>query len=145
MGAVSTVLRILSDFGEAAGWLIAAVVLFVYGRRIVHDNDRAHAAITENVQQVEKKIDVVETKLEKKIDAVETKLEKKIGAVETKLEKKIDALDRKIDAVETKLEKKIDAVETKLERKIDTVETKIDALAKDVAFIAGRLTEKEGP
>ena len=134
MGAVSTVLRILSDFGEAAGWLIAAVVLFVYGRRIVHDNDRAHAAITENVQQVEKKIDVVETKLEKKIDAVETKLEKKI-----------DALDRKIDAVETKLEKKIDTVETKLERKIDTVETKIDALAKDVAFIAGRLTEKEGP
>ena len=133
MGAVSTVLRILSDFGEAAGWLIAAVVLFVYGRRIVHDNDRAHAAITENVRQVDAKIDVVETKLEKKIDAVETKLEKKI-----------DALDRKIDAVETKLEKKIDAVETKLERKIDAVETKIDALAKDVAFIAGRLTEKEG-
>ena len=70
MGIASTVLRILSDFGDAAGWLIAAVVLFAYGRRIIRENEKAHAAITENVQELDQKIDTVATTLGAKIDAV---------------------------------------------------------------------------
>ena len=70
MGIASTVLRILSDFGDAAGWLIAAVVLFAYGRRIIRENEKAHATITENVQELDQKIDAVATTLGAKIDAV---------------------------------------------------------------------------
>ena len=71
MGAASTVLRILSDFGDAAGWLIAAVVLFAYGRRIIQGNEKAHAAITENVQENGRQI----AALDKKIDTVEAKID----------------------------------------------------------------------
>ena len=70
MGIASTVLRVLSDFGDAAGWLIAAVVLFAYGRRIIRENEKAHATITENVQELDQKIDAVATTLGAKIDAV---------------------------------------------------------------------------
>ena len=84
MGIASTVLRILSDFGDAAGWLIAAVVLFAYGRRIIRENEKAHAAITENVQENRRQI---------------TDLDKKIDTVATTLDQKIDAVGLKIDAV----------------------------------------------
>ena len=57
MGSVASVLRVLSDFGEAAGWLIAAFVLFACARRILRENEAAHAAITENVQENRKRID----------------------------------------------------------------------------------------
>ena len=46
----------LSDFGDAAGWLIAAFVLFAYGRRILQENKKAHAAITENVKENRERI-----------------------------------------------------------------------------------------
>ena len=49
MAVLSSVLRVLSDFGDAAGWLIAALVLFAYGRRIIQENEKAHAAITESI------------------------------------------------------------------------------------------------
>ncbi len=77
MGIASTVLRILSDFGDAAGWLIAAVVLFAYGRRIIRENEKAHAAITENVQENRRQI----ADLDKKIDTVAAELGAKIDAV----------------------------------------------------------------
>jgi phage host-nuclease inhibitor protein Gam len=89
------VLRILSDFGDAAGWLIAAVVLFAYGRRIIRENEKAHAAITENVQENRRQI----TDLDQKIDTVATTLDQKIDAVGLKLDQKIDAVGLKIDAV----------------------------------------------
>ena len=54
---MASVLRVLSDFGDAAGWLIAALVLFGYGRRILGENERAHAAITENVKENRKRLD----------------------------------------------------------------------------------------
>ena len=54
---IVNVLRGLSDFGDAAGWLIAAIVLIAYGRRILQENKEAHAAITTNVQENRKLID----------------------------------------------------------------------------------------
>ena len=57
MGSVASVLRVLSDFGEAAGWLIAAFVVFAQGRRILRENEAAHAAIIEDVQENRKRID----------------------------------------------------------------------------------------
>ena len=59
-------LRVLSDFGDATGWLIAALVVFAYGRRIVKENERAHAAITENVKENRNRID----ENRKRIDAL---------------------------------------------------------------------------
>ena len=59
MAAVTSVLRTLSDFGDAAGWLIAALVLFAYGRRIIQENEKAHAAITENVKENRERIDAL--------------------------------------------------------------------------------------
>ncbi|MCY3845762.1 MAG: hypothetical protein OXH69_19725 [Acidobacteria bacterium] len=52
MGSVASVLRVLSDFGAAAGWLIAALVLLAYGRRILKENEAAHAANTEKVAAI---------------------------------------------------------------------------------------------
>ena len=95
MGIASTVLRILSDFGDAAGWLIAAVVLFAYGRRIIRENDKAHAAITENVQENRRQI----ADLDQKIDTVATRLDQKIDTVAATLDKKIDGLGLKIDSI----------------------------------------------
>lgn len=57
MGSVGSVLRVLSDFGDAAGWLIAALVLLACGRRILKENEAAHNAITENVQENRKRLD----------------------------------------------------------------------------------------
>ena len=117
MGIASTVLRILSDFGDAAGWLIAAVVLFAYGRRIIRENEKAHAAITENVQENRRQI--------------------------ADMGRKIDTVDKKIDTVATTLDRKIDTVATTLDQKIDAVGLKIDAVAKDVSFLAGRQAERD--
>ena len=57
MGSVASVLRVLSDFGDAAGWLIGAFVLLAYGRRILKENEAAHGAITENVRENRKRLD----------------------------------------------------------------------------------------
>ena len=77
MGIVSSVLRVLSDFGDAAGWLIAALVLFAYGRRIIQENEKAHAAITENVKENRRQI----AALDAKIDGVAQALGAKIDAI----------------------------------------------------------------
>ena len=77
-------LRVLIDFGDAAGWLIAALVLFAYGRRIIQENEKAHAAITQNVKENRRQIAALDTK--------------------------IDTVDRKIDTVAQALGAKIDAV-----------------------------------
>ena len=66
MGILTGVLRVLSDFGDAAGWLIAALVLFAYGRRIIAENEKAHHEITKNVQENRRRI----TALDAKIDTV---------------------------------------------------------------------------
>ena len=63
MAMLSSVLRVLNDFGDAAGWLIAALVLFAYGRRIIQENEKAHAAL-------DTKIDTVAQTLGTKIDTV---------------------------------------------------------------------------
>ena len=59
MAILSSVLRVLSDFGDAAGWLIATLVLFAYGRRIIEENEKAHAALRESVRALDTKIDTV--------------------------------------------------------------------------------------
>ena len=63
MAILSSVLRVLNDFGDAAGWLIAALVLFACGRRIIQENEKAHAAL-------DTKIDTVAQTLGAKIDTV---------------------------------------------------------------------------
>ena len=63
MAILSSVLRVLNDFGDAAGWPIAALVLFAYGRRIIQENENAHAAL-------DTKIDTVAQTLGTKIDTV---------------------------------------------------------------------------
>ncbi len=70
MAILSSVLRVLSDFGDAAGWLIASVVLFAYGRRILAENEKAHTALDKRIDTVDRKIDTVAQGLEKKIDSV---------------------------------------------------------------------------
>ena len=117
MGIASTLLRILSDFGDAAGWLIVTVLAFAYGRRIIRENEKAHAAIIEDVQENRRQI--------------------------ANLDKKIDTADNKIDAVATTLDRKIDAVATTLAQKIDAVGLKIDVVAKDVSVLAGRQVERD--
>ena len=81
MPTSSSVLRLRSDFGDAAGWLIAAVVLFAYGRRIIQENEKAHATITENVKKLDTKIDTVATELNTKIETVATGLNTKLDAI----------------------------------------------------------------
>ena len=70
MGILTGVLRVLSDFGDAAGWLIAALVLFAYGRRIIAENEKAHQEITKNVQDLDTKIDTVAKDLDARINTV---------------------------------------------------------------------------
>ena len=64
MGSVASVLRVLSDLGAAAGWLLAALVLLAYGRRRLKENQAALvaikddvAALTERVQEDRKRLD----------------------------------------------------------------------------------------
>ena len=74
MGILTGVLRVLSDFGDAAGWLIAALVLFAYGRRIIAENEKAH-------QEITKRIDTVAKDLDAKIDTVAKDLDARINTV----------------------------------------------------------------
>ena len=121
MGTLTGVLRVLSDFGDAAGWLIAALVLFAYGRRIIAENEKAHQEITKNVQENQQRI----TALDTKIDTV------------------AKDLDTKIDTVAKDLDTKIDTVAKGLDAKIDTVAQTLAAVAKDVSFLAGRQAERD--
>lgn len=77
MTVVTNVLRILSDFGDAAGWLVASLVLFVYGRRLLAENEKAHAAldkkidtVAEDVKENRRRFDAVVGTLGAKIDTV---------------------------------------------------------------------------
>ncbi|MCY4078428.1 MAG: hypothetical protein OXH04_23680 [Acidobacteria bacterium] len=54
---MASVLRVLSDFGDAAGWLIAALVLLAYGRRILKEDEAAHAVIKDNLAENRKRLD----------------------------------------------------------------------------------------
>ena len=106
MAILSNVLRVLSDFGDAAGWLIAAGVLFFYGRRIIAENEKAHAA------------------LDKKIDAGARENEKAHAAIMENVREN----RRRIEA---------------LGGRIDTAMQSLGAIAKDVAFLAGRQVERD--
>ena len=75
MGILTGVLRVLSDFGDAAGWLIAALVLFAYGRRIIAENEKAHKELTKNVQDLDAKIDTVAKDLDARISTVDARID----------------------------------------------------------------------
>ena len=47
---MASFLRILADFGDAAGWLVAAVATVVCARRILTENDRAHTVLADGVK-----------------------------------------------------------------------------------------------
>lgn len=47
---MASLLRILADFGDAAGWLVAAVTVFYFARHVVRENDKAHAALAESIE-----------------------------------------------------------------------------------------------
>ena len=95
MAILTGVLRVLSDFGDAAGWLIAALVLFAYGRRIIAENEKAHQEITKNVQENRRRI----TALDTKIDTVAKDLDTKIDTVAKSLDAKIDTVAQTLAAV----------------------------------------------
>lgn len=44
------IMRAMADFGDAAGWLVAAVLALWAGRRIVRQNDTAHAEMGEDIK-----------------------------------------------------------------------------------------------
>ena len=92
MAMLSSVLRVLNDFGDAAGWLIAALVLFAYGRRIIQENEKAHAAL-------DTKIDTVAQTLGTKIDTVAQTLDAKIDTVAQTLDAKIDTVAQTLGAI----------------------------------------------
>ena len=121
MGILTGVLRVLSDFGDAAGWLIAALVLFAYGRRIIAENEKAHQELTKNVQENQQRI----TALDAKVDTV------------------AKDLDAKVDTVAKDLDAKIDTVAKGLDARIDTVAQTLAAVARDVSFLAGRPAERD--
>ena len=95
MGILTGVLRVLSDFGDAAGWLIAALVLFAYGRRIIAENEKAHKELTKNVQENQQRI----TALDAKVDTVAKDLDAKIDTVAKDLYTKIDTVAQTLAAV----------------------------------------------
>ena len=121
MGMLTGVLRVLSDFGDAAGWLIAALVLFAYGRRIIAENEKAHKELTKNVQDLDAKIDTVAKDLDAKIDTVAKDLDTKIDTVAKDLDARINTVDARID----------------------TVAQTLAAVARDVSFLAGRQAERD--
>lgn len=47
---MASVLRVLSDFGDAAGWLVAAVVVVYFARHLMRENERAHAELRDAVK-----------------------------------------------------------------------------------------------
>ena len=128
---LTAILKILTDFADSAGWLIAAVLFLSYGRRIVRENDKAHAVQSQDVKTLDRKVDA----LENKVDALENKVDSLENKVDS-LENKVDALDRKVDAAVARLDSKIDSVKA-------TLGTKIDALTKDISFLVGRQTERD--
>ena len=47
---MASILRILTDFGDAAGWLVAAVAVFYFARHVVRENERAHAGLRDGIK-----------------------------------------------------------------------------------------------
>lgn len=40
----------MADFGDAAGWLVAAVVVFYFARHVMRENERAHMALSASIK-----------------------------------------------------------------------------------------------
>ncbi len=70
MATLTSILRVLSDFGDAAGWLIAAGVLVAYGRRILRENEKAHTTIGENIKENRRQIDENRREITSRLDRV---------------------------------------------------------------------------
>ena len=49
---VASIMRALADFGDSAGWLVAAIVMFFAAKRIVRHNDEAHAELGKGLAEV---------------------------------------------------------------------------------------------
>lgn len=61
------------------------------------------AQTTEKLENLNQKIDAVETRLSQRIDAVEINLSQRIEAVDIKLTQRIDSLDKKVDGIEIRM------------------------------------------
>ena len=56
---MASVLRAMAEFGDAAGWPIAAVVVVYFARRIVAENDRAHTELRGDIAELRSKLDTI--------------------------------------------------------------------------------------
>jgi CII-binding regulator of phage lambda lysogenization HflD len=92
--------------------------------------DATRSELKEDINNVDRRLMMVESRLDKKIDTVEGRLNNKIDSVE-------DRLNKKIDAVESGLNKKIDAVEEKLGNKLDAVAKDVSEHRADTEIHAG--------
>ena len=86
MGGVASVLRVLSDFGAAAGWLIASLVVLAYGRRMLKENEAAHAAIR-------KENEVAHAAVRKENETAHAAIKENVAALTERVEENRKRLD----------------------------------------------------
>ena len=82
------------------------------------------------IRSVGKKID----QLDKKVDRLDTKIDTKIDKLDEKVGSKIDKLDEKVNT-------KIDKLDEKVNTKIDKLDGKVNTLTASVAAIAATQAE----
>ena len=87
-------------------------------KELEHRIDAMEDRLTDRIEQVDAKIDMVEIKLSNRIDDVESKLSNRIDDVETKLSNRIDHTDTKVDSVEKRLGDQIHSIKLYLENNI---------------------------
>ena len=60
---MSAILRALETFGDAAGWLVAAVVFGVFARYIVRENNTAHRTLADGIKANGEAINALRTEV----------------------------------------------------------------------------------
>ena len=96
--------------------------------RLDTKNEQAHAAITENIKAVDERA-------ERRADG----LEAAVKAVDERAERRADGLEAAIKAADERAERRAAG----LEAAVKALQGALDAITRDLAFLAGRQTERD--
>ena len=94
-------------------------------------------------QQIDNKINALETKIDNKINALETKIDNKINALETKIDNKIKGIQTEIKGIQTEV-KGIQTEVKGIKNDIDGMKNKINDIDSKMEKILDALSNKIG-
>lgn len=152
------------------GEIVGIVGLFLLVYRLIQsrldkvqaENEAAHAGIVKRIDDVDRRaeersnqverrtderFDAFERRTNERFDAFERRTEERFNQVERRTEERLNEVERRTEErfneVERRAEERFNAVEQRAEERSNAHRAVLDAIARDVAFLAGRQEERD--